>query len=123
MAKNKIINVKGAEITVTTQNSADYISLTDMVRSFGDETIIYNWLRNRNTIELLGIWEQMYNPDFKPVEFERFRKEAGLNSFTLSPKKWIEATNAVGIISKAGRYGDKYREHQFCLYPSAIVAI
>ncbi len=76
-----------------------------MIKSFGDETIIYNWLRNRNTIELLGIWEQINNPAFNPLEFEGFRKQAGLNSFTLSPKKWAEATGAIGIISKAGRYG------------------
>jgi hypothetical protein len=105
MAKNRTINVKGTEITVISQNENDYISLTDMIKSFGDDTIIYNWLRNRNTIELLGIWEQIYNPNFKPIEFDRFKTLAGLNSFTLSPKKWIETTNAIGIISKAGRYG------------------
>jgi len=76
-----------------------------MIKTFGDETIIYNWLRNRNTIEFLGIWEQLYNPDFKPIEFERFKKQSGLNSFTMSPKKWIDSTNAKGILSKAGRYG------------------
>jgi len=112
MSKNKIITVKGTDITITTQNSNDYISLTDMIKSFGDETIIYNWLRNRNTIELLGIWEQMYNPNFKPIEFDRFKKEAGLNSFTLSPKKWIEATNAIGIIAKSGRYGGGTYAHK-----------
>lgn len=112
MSKNKIITVKGTNITITTQHSNDYISLTDMIKSFGDETIIYNWLRNRNTIELLGIWEQMYNPNFKPLEFDRFKKEAGLNSFTLSPKKWIEATNAIGIIAKAGRYGGGTYAHR-----------
>jgi hypothetical protein len=105
MAKNKTITVKGSEITVLKHQNNDYISLTDMIKSFGDETIIYNWLRNRNTIELLGIWEHIYNPDFKPIEFDRFKNLAGLNSFTLSPKKWIDATNAIGIISKAGRYG------------------
>ena len=68
-----------------------------MLRHFGDESILYNWLRNRNTIEFLGIWEQLYNPDFKPVEFDRFKSQAGLNSFALSPKKWIEATGAIGL--------------------------
>jgi len=105
MAKNRTINVKGTEITIIIHYENDYISLTDMIKSFGDDTIIYNWLRNRNTIELLGIWEQIYNPNFKPIEFDRFKTLAGLNSFTLSPKKWIETTNAIGIISKAGRYG------------------
>ena len=76
-----------------------------MIKSFGADTIIYNWLRNRNTIEFLGIWEQINNANFKSTEFERFKKEAGLNSFTLSPKKWIEVTGAIGIISKSGRYG------------------
>ena len=70
--------------------------------------IIQNWLRNRNTVELLGFWEQLYNPDFKPLEFEGFRKQAGLNSFLLSPKQWIEKTNAIGIVSKSGRYGGTY---------------
>ncbi|HEY1165390.1 MAG TPA: KilA-N domain-containing protein [Chitinophaga sp.] len=103
--KSATIVVQGAEITIIKENTFDYISLTDMIRSFGDESIIYNWLRNRNTIEFLGIWEQLNNPDFKPVEFERFKNQAGLNRFSLSPKKWIEATNATGLISKSGRYG------------------
>jgi hypothetical protein len=105
MEKKITIIVRGSEITIIKHNNDDYISLTDMIKTFGDETIIYNWLRNRNTIEFLGIWEQLYNPDFKPIEFDRFKKQAGLNSFTLSPKKWVEATNARGILSKAGRYG------------------
>ena len=70
--------------------------------------VIANWMRNRNTIEYLGIWEQLYNPDFKPTEFEGFRMQAGLNAFTLSPKKWIEATGAIGIVAKSGRYGGTY---------------
>lgn len=111
MAKNKTIVVKGTEITVLQLEETDYISLTDIAR-FKDlertETIIQNWLRNRNTIELLGFWEQMYNPDFKHIEFDVFRKQAGLNSFTLNPKRWIEATNAIGIISKSGRYGGTF---------------
>ncbi|MCW3109979.1 MAG: KilA,/APSES-type DNA-binding domain [Segetibacter sp.] len=105
MSKNKTIVVKGSEITIIQAHNTDYISLTDMIKSFGDETIIYNWLRNRNTVEFLGIWEQIYNPDFKPLEFDRFKMQSGLNSFTMSPKKWIDATNAIGLISKAGRYG------------------
>jgi hypothetical protein len=105
MNNKRTISVKGAEITVLSRDKEDYISLTDMVRKFGDESILYNWLRNRNTIEFLGIWEQLHNPSFKPLEFERFKSDAGLNTFALSPKKWIDATNAIGLLSKAGRYG------------------
>ncbi len=79
-----------------------------MVKRFGDESVLYGWLRNRNTIEFLGIWEQIYNPTFKPLEFDRFRAQAGLNSFSLSPKKWIEATDAIGIYAKSGRGGGTY---------------
>ena len=98
--KTKKIVVKGTEVTILIHRNDDYISLTDMVKSFGDESIITNWLRNRNTIEFLGIWEQINNPDFKPLEFEGFKKQAGLNSFWISPKKWIDATQAVGLVSK-----------------------
>lgn len=105
MAKTKTIIVEERPITIIDVNSQDYISLTDMVKPFGDETIVSNWLRNRNTLEFLGLWEQLYNPQFKPLEFEGFKKQAGLNSFYLSPKKWIEATNATGLLSKSGRYG------------------
>lgn len=104
MKKNQKILVKGTEINIIAQSGEDYISLTDMVKGFGEEAILYNWLRNRNTIEFLGIWETIYNPNFKPIEFERFKNEGGLNRFSLSPKKWIEATNAIGIVSKSGRY-------------------
>jgi len=107
MAKDKksIINVKGKEIAIVQKHNSDFISLTDMVRGFGDDTMIYSWMRNRNTLEFLGIWEQMNNPDFKGNEFVTFKTQAGLNSFNLTPKKWIEATRAIGIFSKAGRYG------------------
>ncbi len=103
--KNKTINVKGTEITIIVKGKEDFISLTDMVKGFGDDTMIYSWLRNRNTLEFIGIWEEMYNPDFKGNEFVTFKTQAGLNSFNLTPRKWIEATNAIGIVSKAGRYG------------------
>ncbi len=91
MAK-KTINVKGTEITVFQGEQSDYISLTDIARykdANNTDDIIKNWLRNRNTLELLGFWELMYNSDFKPVEFDGFRKQAGLNSFVLTPKKWL----------------------------------
>jgi hypothetical protein len=111
MAKNMEIEVHGTEITIFKAEMDDYISLTDIARykdASNTDDIIKNWLRNRNTIELLGFWEQLYNPDFKPVEFDGFKKQAGLNSFVLTPKRWIETTNAVGIVSKSGRYGGTF---------------
>ena len=104
------ILVQNTNITIISVNGDDYISLTDLAKYKSDEpnAVIANWMRNRNTIEYLGIWEQLYNPNFKPTEFEGFRMQAGLNAFTLSPKKWIEATNAIGIISKSGRYGGTF---------------
>ena len=104
------INAKGIEIRVNSSTEADYISLTDIAKYRSDDptAVIQNWLRNRNTIEFLGLWETLNNPNFKPLEFEGFKKEAGLNGFTLSPKKWIENTNAIGLISKSGRYGGTY---------------
>ena len=101
----KTINIKGAEIQIIEVLNADYISLTDMVRSFGDDTLIYSWMRNRNTLEFIGIWEQMNNPEFKGNEFVTFKMLAGLNTFNLTPRKWINATGAIGLVSKAGRYG------------------
>jgi hypothetical protein len=105
------VNVKGTAITVFVHREQDYISLTDIARHRNpDHTddLIRNWLRNRNTIEFLGIWESLNNPGFKPVEFDGFRKQAGLNSFTLTPKQWIEVTGAIGIVSKPGRYGGTF---------------
>ena len=106
--KKQTLVVQGAEVAIVSRHEKDFISLTDMVRKFGDESILYNWLRNRNTIEFLGIWEQIYNPAFKPLEFERFKNQAGLNSFALSPKKWIEATGAIGLYAKSGRGGGTF---------------
>jgi len=91
MAKNKIITVKGTEISILQKDDSDFISLTDMVKGFGDDTMIYSWMRNRNTLEFLGIWEEMNNPNFKGNEFVTFKTQAGLNSFNLKPKKWIDA--------------------------------
>lgn len=111
MAKSKVIEVKGIHVTVLIGENEDYVSLTDIARykdSLNTDDIIKNWLRNRNTIELLGLWEHIYNPNFKPVEFDGFRKQAGLNSFVLTPKRWIETTNAIGIVSKPGRYGGTF---------------
>ena len=105
---NKKINVQDKIISIVSQNEQDYICLTDMVRNDEGDDHIRNWLRNRNTVEFIGLWETIHNPDFKPVEFDTFRKQAGLNSFNLTPRKWIEATNAIGIFSKSGRYGGTY---------------
>ncbi|RLD79082.1 MAG: KilA-N domain-containing protein [Bacteroidetes bacterium] len=109
MKKNKKINVQGSEITVFSAKDQDYISLTDMVRDIENGLVlIEKWLRNKNTIEFLGIWEEIYNPDFNSPEFGGIKNQAGLNRFTLSVKQWIEKTNAIGIIAKAGRYGGTY---------------
>jgi hypothetical protein len=105
------IQVLANEISIKRINDEDYVSITDIARYKNSEhtdDLIRNWIRNRNTIEFLGIWESIYNPNFNPVEFDGFRKLAGLNSFTLTPKQWIEKTNAIGIISKTGRYGGTY---------------
>ncbi len=102
------MTVQGVDIKVLKANEDDYICLTDMAGKFGSDVLIYNWMRNRNTVEFLGIWEQIHNPDFKGLEFETFRKEAGLNSFYLTPRKWIDATGAMGIQSRAGRGGGTY---------------
>ena len=110
MAKQKI-NVKGTEIVFFSKEKEDYISLTDIARykdSERSDYILQNWMRNQSTIEFIGLWEQIHNPNFNSIEFDGFKNEAGSNSFTLTPKKWITATNAIGVISKAGRYGGTY---------------
>lgn len=105
------LNVKGYDITVFKANESDYICITDIAKhknSDAPNDVVKNWIRNRNTIELLGLCEKLYNPDFKQVEFDGFRNQAGLNSFVLSPQKWIEKTGAIGLVSKSGRYGGTY---------------
>ena len=105
------VSVKGTNIAVLVHQEQDYISLTDIARHRNPghtDDLIRNWLRNRNTVEFLGIWEQLNNPAFNPVEFDGIRMRAGLNSFTLTPKQWIEGTRSIGIISKPGRYGGTF---------------
>ena len=105
------IHAKGVDIGIyTTDFENEFISLTDTAKFKSDDptAVIQNWMRNRDVIEFLGLWESLHNPDFKPLEFEGFRNQAGANAFTMSPKKWIDATQAIGIISKSGRYGGTF---------------
>ena len=124
--KNNKIDVQGISIVVYKSDLEDYIPLTDIAR-YKDinhtDSIIQNWLRNRNTVELLGFWETIYNPNFKPLEFEGFRKQAGLNSFVMTPKKWIESTNAIGIVSKSGRYGGTFAHKDIALEFASWISI
>jgi hypothetical protein len=106
-AKRTTIEVQGSAITVVSSGASDFISLTDIARYRNSQepfAVINNWMRSRSTIEFLGLWEKLCNPGFKPLEFERFRNEAGSNYFVLSPQRWIESTQAIGITSKSGRY-------------------
>lgn len=109
--RKETIHAKGIDISIYTEDfQNEFISLTDIARYKSDEPfiVINNWMRGKDTIEFIGLWEQLHNPDFKPIEFDRFRKEAGYNAFTLSPRKWIENTDAIGIVSKSGRYGGTF---------------
>ena len=108
MAKNKKISVLGNEITIVSTQKSDFISLTDMAKSQLQDVVIIKWLSLKNTIEYLGEWEALYNPDFNYTEFGTIKNEAGSNNFVLSVKNWIEATNAIGLTAKAGRYGGTY---------------
>ncbi len=120
------ITVKNTDLTILNINDADYVCITDLARYKNAEhtdDVIKNWMRNRNTIELLGIWEGLHNPDFKPVVFDGFRKEAGLNGFVMTPKKWIESTNAIGIVSKSGRYGGTYAHRDIALEFASWISI
>lgn len=113
MAKmvKETIHANGVDIGIYTQDfENEYLSLTDIARYKSDDptAVIQNWMRNRDVLEFLGLWEKLHNDNFKPLEFEGFRKQAGANAFTMSPKKWIETTSAIGMVSKAGRYGGTY---------------
>ena len=114
MAKKQMketIRAKGLDIAIYTENFRDeYLSLTDIARYKSDEPsdVIKNWMRNKDTVEFLGLWESLHNSEFKGVEFDGFKNQAGSNTFTLAPQKWIEATNAIGIVSKSGRYGGTF---------------
>jgi len=111
MAKGKKIKVRGTEILVYTEKNDEYISLTDIARYRDTERsdyILQNWMRNRSTIEFIGLWELFNNPDFNSIEFDGIKNMAGSNSFALTPKRWIETTRAIGIVSKTGRYGGTF---------------
>lgn len=125
MAKNRIITVQDIPITVSEADIDDYICITDMAAAKSDSSraadVIKNWLRNRNTLEFLGTWEQIYNSDFKVVEFDHFKAEAGLHTFVLSASEWIEKTNAIGLFVKKGRYGGTYAHKDIAFeFASAI---
>jgi KilA-N domain len=105
----KKVKVLGTEIAVYQREESDYISLTDMVKSVENGSgMIDNWLRNKNTIEFLGIWEEIYNPDFNSLEFEGIKNQAGLNRFVLSAKQWVQKTGAKGLVARTGRYGGTF---------------
>ncbi|MFZ1675927.1 MAG: KilA-N domain-containing protein [Saprospiraceae bacterium] len=108
MAKTKTITVKGVAITVIKQDQGDYISLTDMLKAKDGDFFISDWLRNRNTVEFLGVWESVYNPDFNYGEFAIIKSQAGLNNYKISVKDWQAKTNAIGLKATAGRYGGTY---------------
>lgn len=110
-ATNATINVRGTDITVIRREDQDYISLTDMLKAKDGDFFISDWLRNRNTVEFLGIWETVHNPDFNSGEFAIIKSQAGLNSYKLSVKEWVEKTNAIGLRATAGRYGGTYAHH------------
>ncbi|MBS5704384.1 MAG: KilA-N domain-containing protein [Butyricicoccus pullicaecorum] len=126
--KTSIITVQNVPVTVLNMDQRDYISLTDMAKARTDSAraadVIKNWLRARSTLEFLGTWEVLYNPDFKVVEFDHFKSEAGLHTFTLSAKEWIEKTGAIGMYVQAGRYGGTYAHKDIAFeFGSAISPI
>jgi len=124
--KTATIDVKGTTVAVRQQDGEDYICLTDIARhKNADRTddLVRNWLRNRNTLEFLGLWEQLNNPGFNPVEFDGFKMQAGLNSFSLTAKQWIERTGAIGIVSKVGRYGGTFAHKDIAFEFAAWVSV
>ena len=125
MRNHKQIDVQGTLVRVVKVDGVDFVCLTDIARLKSDDAnaTICNWMRNRMTIEYLGLWETLYNPDFKPLEFEGFRKDVGLNSFTMSPTKWITATGAIGIQVSSGRYGGTYARNDIAFKFAAWLSV
>ena len=123
--KNKVIEVQNVHISISKQELDDYICITDIAKAKSGDSrcadIVKNWLRNRNTLEFLGTWEKIYNPDFKVVEFDHFKAEAGLHTFVLSAAEWINKTNAIGLYVKRGKYGGTYAHKDIAFeFASAI---
>ena len=108
MNKSNKVNVQGTEITILNENSGEFISLTDMLKAKDGDFFISDWLRNRNTVEFLGVWETVNNPNFNYGEFATIRSHAGLNSYKISVKEWVDKTNAIGLKATTGRYGGTY---------------
>ena len=126
MTKQKNIQVQGLQVSYTSIDNDDFISITDIAKLKNADApadIIKNWMRSKNTIELLGLWERLNNPDFKLVEFDQFRNEAGYNHFVLSPKKWIDSTRAIGLVSKSGRYGGTYAHRDIALEFASWISV
>ena len=123
---NSKLNVQDISIALTTIGNEDYISLTDMAKGKDDDSraadVIKNWIRNRSTLEFLGTWETLYNPNFKVVEFDHFKKEAGLPTFTLSVSSWVETTSAIGILSRKGKYGGTYAHRDIAFEFGAAIS-
>ena len=124
MTKTSIMNVQGIEISLTTINDEDYISLTDIIKAKDGDFFISDWLRNRNTLEYLGAWETMFNADFNYGEFAIIKSKSGLNNFKISIKEWNSRTNAIGIVARTGRYGGTYAHKDiafnFCMWISPV---
>jgi len=117
-SKKETINVQGTDVRILSRKNEEYICITDIAKYRNNVepfSVINNWMRSRSTIEFIGLWELLNNPNFKPLEFDRFRMDAGSNYFVLSPQRWIESTNAIGIISKSGRYGGTYAHEDIAL--------
>ena len=125
-AKKATMDVQGTSVTILKHTIDTYISLTDIAKHKEldrSDHVIQNWMRNRNTIEFLGIWERLNNDVFKPLEFEGFRNRAGLNSFVLTPRRWIDATHAIGLVSKPGRYGGTYAHQDIAFEFAAWISV
>ena len=125
MRKVQELEVRGTPVRVVKIDGNDFVCLTDMAKLKSEDPsfTINHWMRNRMTIEYLGLWESLCNPDFKPTEFGRFKEESGLNSFTLSPTKWIGATNAVGLVVQSGRYGGTYARNDIAFKFAAWLSV
>lgn len=125
-AKKATMDVQGTSVTILNHTIDAYISLTDIAKHKEpnrSDHVIQNWMRNRNTIDFLGIWERLNNDAFKPLEFEGFRNRAGLNSFVLTPRQWIDATHAIGLVSKPGRYGGTYAHKDIAFEFAAWISV